>query len=310
MKPDRSRQSRSIAQWLPGGFVAAILLLLATPVAFANARVTSIDGEAMQGKERLSMHDDVEQNELVETGAETSCSLLLAEGAVVQACNQASLRLRKGRRSGSQIVELNSGDLKASVGRRPADDPLEIHTPAAIATILGTTLHVSVDPETGDTTITSLHNRIRVESSDPSVEGSVTIEAGEAVTVVKGKPPSPKRTVDISSIGGMGDCLDDVAFHRAAVKSDRASQETEIMEIVTAVDIPSALPPVSSPGGGANVLSVVAEVSEPEIGPGGIDIDDGGVCQTADCGLFEIMEFPIPTPPPPCVGLPGDQCSF
>jgi hypothetical protein len=303
----RSRVARYCLEFV----LTALLLLFAASVANSKSTVviTSIDGEAIQGEGRLSIHDEVEPNELLETGDGTSCSLLLAEGAVLQACNGAAIRLVERGPGESQIVELKAGELKASVGARPADDPFEIHTPAAIATILGTTLHVRVDPETGDTTITSLSNRIRVESSDPAVEGFVTLEAGEEVTIRKGEAPNPKRRVDISAMAAVSDCIDDARFHRAAVGADRESREAEVLDAITAVDIPLALPPVSSPsGGGGDVLSEAAGTSQAVVGTGGA-IDEGtGVCQATSCFLVELP--PLPMLPAPCAGAPGEQCSF
>ena len=304
----------TVARYCLEFVLTALLLLFAASVASSksNVVITSIDGEAIQGEGRLSIHDEVEQDELLETGDQTNCSLLLAEGTVLQACNGAAIRLLDRGPGESQIVELKAGELKASVGARPADDPFEIHTPAAIATILGTTLHVRVDPETGDTTITSLSNRIRVESSDPAVEGFVTIEAGEEVTIRKGAAPSAKRRVDISAMAAASDCIDDARFHRAAVGADRESREADVLDAITAVDIPLALPPVSSPSGdGGNVLSEAVEASQAVVGTGGAINEGTGVCQTTSCSLVEMVAgIPVPPPPPPCVGTPGEQCSF
>jgi hypothetical protein len=308
MKYENERRLALDGHWTRWLIVLVIAFSVPT-AATAQNFVTSVDGEAIRGDQALSLHDEVEQGELVETSDLASCSLLLSDGAVIQACNKASLRLRPGRNNGTQIIDLSSGEIKASVGPQPPDDPLEIHTPAAIATILGTTLHVRVDPETGDTTITSLHNRIRVESSDPSVEGSVTIEAGEEVVIRKGSPPEPKRVVDIASMmTGLSDCLDDESFRAAAVRADRERREAEALEFIVAADIPDSLPPVGS-GGGQTVLAV-PDVLQPTLGPGGpIDDGDGGVCQSTNCGFQPPMVRSIPIPTA-CSGTPGEQCTF
>ena len=98
---------------------------------------------------------------------------------------------------GPSSLELRTGQLKVSAGWRPADDPLEIHTPTAIATLLGTEVLVEVHPTSGDTTSTSFDHQIRVNSTDsPNGEG-VVISSGESVTVRKGAQPEAIQTADL-----------------------------------------------------------------------------------------------------------------
>jgi len=104
---------------------------------------------------------------------------------------------------------------------RAVPEHIEIHTPAAIATILGTIVHVSVDPTTGETTITGEENKVRVRSSDPAVPGAMTVSALEQIVMLPGGPlPSSPRRLDPVEIERLAGCQ--VDFHGTA--SNVASQ--------------------------------------------------------------------------------------
>ena len=85
-------------------------------------------------------------------------------------------------------------------------------TPAAIATILGTIVHVAVDPRRARPGCSSAQSEVRVESSDPGVKGSTTLAALEQITVKPGEaPPSRPRRLAREEIAALGGCL--VDFH-------------------------------------------------------------------------------------------------
>ena len=80
------------------------------------------------------------------TGPEAACSVLVDRRSLVQFCGQAAVRLRHDEQRDATIVDVMEGSTRALVGPRLADEPLEIHTPVAIAAILGTILSVTWIP--------------------------------------------------------------------------------------------------------------------------------------------------------------------
>jgi ferric-dicitrate binding protein FerR (iron transport regulator) len=282
------------------------LLALAGPAA-AVVTVTSAEGDTASAGEPLAMHRQLGAGDVVETEDEGRCSMLLAEDAVLQLCHGAKLRFGPEGPRGPSVLELTKGELKATVGARPPEDPLEIHTPVAIATILGTVVHVSVDPVTGETVITSLENRIRVVNVDAPDE-PVVIATGEQVTVRRGRIPGAVRRADPRELARHSDCLDDGAFRKLAAALERSAHADDLLEEVAAMDVPEALPAVAAGPG----LFPTAGLGGPEIAvenvcfPGSPDCNEGfmsGACVGPACNLVG-----PPGGPGPCGSVPGDQC--
>jgi hypothetical protein len=305
---------------IPRSLTAVILLLLIAAPATAGVTVTAVDGPAVAGEDELAIHGSLSAGDTVETREDGRCSMLLAEDAVIQICNRASLRLREEGTRGPRVLELSRGDLKANVAPRPTDEPLEIHTPVAIATILGTVVHVSVDPETGETTITSVENRVRVASALAPDEAAVVLNSGEQVVVAPRRIPGPVRGIDREAMLGLSECLDDDDFRHAAIAAERRARGKALLNQIAAMDIPEAgLPGVASPGPVTDFSLLDQGTSHDEIcSPALSGCDDrfklvtngGGdrpipppVCVGPGCN----QPGPIP-PPDPCVGVPGDQC--
>jgi len=143
---------------------------------------TELDGPIADG-EHLRLGDDA------------ACSILLDDDAVVELCDQTSVVFERDRASNRRIVSLDGGEIRIVVEPRDFPERIEIHTPAAIATLLGTIVHVSVDSETGATTISSAQSEVSVRSDEPAVRGTTVLKAGEQVIVEPGAAPPaiPKR---------------------------------------------------------------------------------------------------------------------
>jgi hypothetical protein len=264
-------------------------------LAASEVRVTAVEGDATADGEALRMHGEVQAGEELEVGDDGRCSVLLAEAAVLQFCNRA--RLRVGEGGDANRVRLDSGELKATVGPRPAGQPLEIHTPAAIAIILGTVIHVKVDADTGDTVVSSLESKIRIQSSNSLVPGFVVIDAGEQVTIRRGEAPQNKRKFDVGSFSQSGSCTFDEGFHYAASRAQRATQSRTLMEEIAYQDVPPDLLPPVAAGPTERTLPP----------PNPLDELPVEACLPGLC--TELGAGGVP-PPEPCVGTPGDHCAF
>ena len=228
--------------------VLTLLALFALPAgtALAAAQLTTAIGTT-SGDDALEGRADVADGEELETDEEGGCSVLVDGDALMEVCGNTSLQLaRKGGDSdGSRVVKLERGAIRMVVEPRLGEEKIEIHTPAAIATVLGTILYVSVDAN-GVTTITSEVGRVLVESANPSVQGKTTLNGGQQIVIQPGQAP-PKRPIEISrqKAGGLGGCLLD--FRAAALRSDRAAAADPKIETTVADDFAVAsLPKVAA----------------------------------------------------------------
>ena len=196
----------------------AALLWSGAPVVFADevaGQVTASIDAAIGGP--------IADGEHLQLGEGAACSILLDDDAVVELCGQTSLVFKRDRDSNRRIVSLDSGEIRIVVDPRDFEERIEIHTPAAIATLLGTIVHVSVDAKTGATTISSAQSKVSVRSDEPAVRGTTVLTAGEQVTVEVGAaPPAKPKRLDSQEISELGGCL--VGFHVAA--ADRDSRES------------------------------------------------------------------------------------
>ena len=178
----------------------------------------------------------VAEGEHVKLGEDGACSILVDQDAVVELCGQTSLVLKRDEESNRRIVALDRGEIRIVVEPRDVEERIEIHTPAAIATLLGTIVHVSVDPKTGATTISSAESQVAVRSGDPKISGTTVVEASQQLTVMPGiAPPAKPKHLDRDQISELGGCL--VDFHSAALGRDSHNHSLRVAERLTIPDI-------------------------------------------------------------------------
>lgn len=262
-----------ISKWTWIGTCAASFAALAwsaAPAAFADemaGQVTaSIDAE---------LAGPIADGEHLKLGEDAACSILLDEDAVVELCGQTSVVFKRDRDSNRRIVSLDSGEIRIVVDPRDFEDRIEIHTPAASATLLGAIVHVSVDSKTGATTISSAQSKVSVRSDDPAVSGTTVLMAGEQITVEPGAaPPAKPKRLDPEEFSELGGCL--VDFHVAAADRDSRESGERSMDRLAAFDAANAgslpgAPASDRPGG-----------SSPD-GPGDPLTGQEGICVATDC---------------------------
>ena len=180
--------------------------------------------------------DALAEGEHVKLGEDSACSILVDRDAVVELCGQTSLVLKRDERSNRRIVALDRGEIRIVVEPREFEERIEIHTPAAIATLLGTIAHVSVDPKTGATTISSAESRVAVRSGDPRISGTTVLDASQQLTVMPGvKPPAKPKRLNREQVSELGGCL--VDFHSAALGRDSHNHNLRAAERLMTLDI-------------------------------------------------------------------------
>jgi hypothetical protein len=249
----RSRRRSLLWLLMALAFVcAAAGLLPAAAGAAQGATVTAAVGSTTAGSEQIQQLGGVAEGEPVETAKDGGCALLLQEDALVEVCADTKLSLRKREPGGPRVLEVDQGNVKVSADpKRLGGERIEIHTPAVIATILGTVVFVSVDA-LGVTTITSEVSRVMVASSNSALSQATVIEGGQQLVVKPGEPPParPER-LDANRMAALGGCL--VDFHAASLQSDRKEMLGSALDAISEQDALTAdLPEVAlvEPGAG------------------------------------------------------------
>ena len=264
----------------------AALVWSAAPAAFADGmagQVTaSVDAE---------LDGPIADGEHLELGEDAACSILLDDDAVVELCGQTSVVFERDRGTNRRIVSLDSGEIRIVVDPRDFSERIEIHTPAAIATLLGTIVHVSVDAKTGATTISSAQSKVSVRSDEPAVGGTTVLMAGEQVTVEPGAaPPAKPKRLDPQEFSELGGCL--VDFHVAAADRDSRESGERLTDRLAEVDAANAgslpgpppsddpaAPPSDDPGASPSDRTGGSRPDD----PGDPLTGQEGVCVTTDC---------------------------
>jgi hypothetical protein len=286
--------SRAIRLWIASTLVAAAAWAEApAPEAEAPlARVTAVAGSATAGDQALAQHAALAGDQKVATAADGNAALLLEDDALLELCGDTAVRLaRMG--AGRQVIYVDGGEARISVQPRAPGESLEIHTPVAIATILGTVIHVKVDPRTGETTFTSEDSNASIRSAEPGVAGKTVIGGGEATTIAAGGGPQEKKLLPKRALANLSTCLRDL--HEVSVENARAANEAKVTEQVAAVDMDAAdLPAVAA----------AEEVPEPEGEEAG---DETDLITPVDAN-----DLPEPAPEelPSCPFLPCDHGGF
>lgn len=281
-----------------------------------SATVTSVTGDASIGAKPAELSGLVSEGENIETGPEASCSLLVDQRSLVQFCGQASVRLRHDEERNATILDVSEGSTRALVGPRSAGEPLEIHTPVAIASILGTILSVTVDPATGDSTFALEEGEVQIQTQtrDPALSRTITLRAGEQVTIRADQLPGEVQRLKLQDLARRADCLDDRFFHGASLEVAREDRARALTDEITRADIPSDLPPVGAPP--TVPLEPPGGVDEPldpiPDDPCGLgDYCTGGVDPLDlfdEDGDGRIDEGGSSQEPPRCWGIPGEHC--
>jgi hypothetical protein len=224
----------------------------------------------------------------IETGSDGSLAVLIDRNAVVEMCGHS--RVSFTRNGANRVVKVDAGTVKLVVEPRAPGERMEIHTPTAIATILGTVVYVTVDPVTGATTVASVENqvnvRLKAKGSDPA---GTTIDTNEQVTVgVPGAATQGKRPLDPKQLEILQACFAD--FHDLAVESDRIPVMARSADRAAQKDAAAgSVPPVSA---------------RPRVAPGEPGTDPSNTPFTPLIGATP----PPPSPPP--VDPPSDSSNF
>jgi len=310
----RNRPRSLTTLLLAGAFVwGGAALGPAIAGAAQGATVTAVVGSAQRGgSQTLEQLAGVAEDEPVETAGDGGCSLLLEENAVLEVCGDTMLSLRKREPGGPRVLDVQKGNVRVSAEKRIGDERIEIHTPAVIATILGTVVFFEVDA-LGVTTITSEQSRVMVASSNTGLSQATVIEAGQRLVVHPGEPPPVKpERLTATQLATLTGCL--VDFHDASLQVDRKEMLQRAADSIAEADADTAdLPEVALVDPGAGSPPGGPEIPGPELGePSGTDNPPPYTPTQVNPDVEELVleildddDFPGGECPP---GIPGDQC--
>lgn len=282
--------------WIVGAAADSLAGTDVTAPPAGSARLTAVAGSATVGDAPLSRTAGLADDSAIETGDDGNAAMLVDEDNLVELCASTKMKLKRHPSTGGRVIEVGAGTTRIIVDPTAGNEPLQISTPAAIATIMGTVVYVTVDPGTGETTITSGDHPVRIQSSDPKIGGSTTINGLEQITMRPGQAPATPKRVAPSVLENLSGCLQDI--HGAALAFDRAAVAKQTQDRMAQADGEVAQLPV-----------VGAGPPEPSLGSGneqGIE-DPADIIVTTDVvsppQLDDDLDFPDP-----CGGIPGDGC--
>jgi len=294
--------------------VGALALPTASARATQDAQLTSVKGVASTSSGALASHTELGDDETLRTGNESGCSILLDRNSVVELCGRTRISFATDPKRGNRIVNVEAGTLRMFVEPREVGERIEIHTPAAIATILGTIVYVTVDPATGASTFTSSDSKVNIrdrnaadcvpvglppEAGTPECDKGTTIGRLEQLTVVRGQKAHKKIKISEQQLVELGGCLLD--FHDLAAATDRLPLETKAADDLSLAEVAGIdlLPPVSLGNESTSSDLESYDDVDVELDP----FDD----PSQEEQVREMLEMEIPVP---CDSFPGEQCNF
>jgi FecR protein/CARDB len=183
--------------------LAATASLSATPQSQTSpqpvaGKITALipTGAVLREKKSFEAKQDmaVLWQDTVKTERGGRARLRLEDGSILNVGSQASLLVTKHDPGKQQTdLELIYGKVRADVTKiATPDGHFEIRTKVAVCGVVGTEEYLEAT-EFATTVIALGGGQVRVASADPRLGGVTLLNPGEAVSVLAGKPPGPKR---------------------------------------------------------------------------------------------------------------------
>ncbi len=303
------------------------LAWLAAPAA-GEALLSAVAGDATVNGVPAELQTPVDPGNTLVTGPESSCSVLVDKKSLIQVCGRTALKLRED--DDAQVVVLEEGSARAVVGPRTSARPLEIHTPLAVAQILGTIIDSAVNRDTGTVVFALEEGSARVSFADPTID-PIVLNAGEQVNIRPGEPPEV-GPIKMAELLKEVECLDQLLpeaeirpLRLAALDKSADQRFSRSLDRIARADIPIVPPaPVGSGPEGLPIFPLGPD--DPTFGA--VPPRDNECLVNCDPNVLTRLvpddpapdvppaRVPAPPPtgrfpaPPPCVQLPGTFCNF
>jgi len=303
-----SRRVRGLAAVArPASLILSALLasvLAAAQGVASETVVTAVFGDARANGRSFAIDDrlpvaDGGDLEVV-TGEDAGCALLHGDSLLVEVSPSTMLRLRDAGDGGKVLVEVVRGEARTTTWLEGRGPRVEVRTASAVVRPRSGTVRVEVEGATGDTIVTSLGGRALVVSTDERHKRTALLNTHQWVSVVSDQPPGAIKKLVAASAEKIGGPTALRAFRSSAVRQ-RTDQESQLLLAgIVEEDILDAAPTsVTNPFPTPRGYALEPEpIERPAL-----------VCDPTTCGLLSVPLFDDRPPgPPPCTGIPGEQC--
>jgi hypothetical protein len=163
--------------------------------------IAGLRGTAMvvhQGQtapESLSLGASVFQQDMIRTGAESKVKVRFNDETVSVLGAKGTLKITEfvydpEQEERSSVLTVSAGILRTVVNLFVPDSKFEVHSATAVASMRATEWVAETFP--GTTHLVVMRGAVAVTSTDPTIAGSVILEAGEGTKVDAGAAPAAK----------------------------------------------------------------------------------------------------------------------
>lgn len=211
-------KSASIAISLPVVLIASMALACIVPFAAYGeqggaevALIVQLKGKALveRGPEsafEAFIKSPIQLRDVIETMKKSRAKMLFTDESVMTLGPRSRASVKKFVKGmegapGTTVFNLASGKMRTVVGKTR----FEVHTPTVVAAARGTVIEFTVAVVDGKTltVVTCLEGAVELTSTDPSVTGTLKLEAGNTITVYEGEDPSLIDPVPTSEYAGL-----------------------------------------------------------------------------------------------------------
>jgi hypothetical protein len=209
-------------------------------------RVTSAVGEVRVGNELVQSGAALAEGQSLQTGANGSAVLALADGSRVRVPPSSLAEIVASRGPGvtdadasrlaadgwfTGVLRMLRGSVEVLAAKLKRSQPLEVTTPTAVVGVRGTQYRVGLDGESGATRSEVLDGQVKLESAQRSVGTDIPAGFGAAIDA-SAKPPVPARLLPAPDLTAMPE-----RFERPLVRfALPAQQETVRVQVAQDAD--------------------------------------------------------------------------
>ncbi len=168
-------------------------------------QITSLIPAASRNNAPVKYKDDIRTNDVIQTEKAGRARIGLTDGSILSIGSNSQLKITQHDAETQQTqIELDYGKLRNRVvAITKPDGRYEVHTPNAVASVVGTDFLVGFNPATGATTVVVYSGTVVVNGVGAVAGQKVTIQAGQMVEVSKttvGMPQSTPAAMQQASI--------------------------------------------------------------------------------------------------------------
>jgi hypothetical protein len=171
----------------------------------AAGQITSLIPAATRNSTPVKYKDDVHWNDVIQTEKAGRARIGLTDGSILSVGSNTQLKITEHDAETQQTqVELEYGKLRNRVvAITKPDGRYQVHTPNAVASVVGTDFAMTFNPATDVTTVVVYSGTVVVNGTGAMAGRQATVQAGQMVEVSKtgmGTPQATPQAVQLASI--------------------------------------------------------------------------------------------------------------